>query len=642
MSVSLGKLKGRKTRNSQRLYNLAQQEKLYKKLGISAMPGNKTDKQAGGSGPQNKQNTPKEETNSDDNTLDGEAENADHEVSNSEDGVPEKTEKPSPVKKSKTQKRAHSLSSESDSEREKAATKKKKRKKTSLGGKKSNNSSLSSNVIRADVHRLADGSFPQRGQGVNLNANPLVFPQNLMMSPADSGIINAHMSAYTKFLMDNNMLIGQGNSLGTGGINQNSQLLGPQTGFANQNMQGRPMGGFQAAPSLIPPGQGTNLGGTRGILDDSSLDGNSNADPLDFLPPAGTPASVSFLPQLLQETAPAAPLVAPNVVEEVLLSQHCEAEKEVDQVDDSAVGPEVSEQIMLMVQNFLGRSRKAAKIDELAQEFLRPKNMPFLKSPKIEEEIYLDLSGQAKHFDKNCRCLQGYLSAGMTALMRCIQTLIELEKLHPKITQAGIQAKKALQLMAFTNRDINDRRKDALKVAVNADYLPLLKNAKPPSEDWLLGGSLSESIKQIEDSKKMTEKLMKNKKNNSGGQQEVQQNFQQNQFGPQFGKQKYRNRFNKKDKNQSSQNYTPRPAWNSYQPQQYHQHYQGYQQQGQQDQQQLQLQYQQFLNNAYQTQQQQTNFVPQYQHNQNLGFQQTQYPKNFQQPNQQFHQKKKN
>lgn len=239
--------------------------------------------------------------------------------------------------------------------------------------------------------------------------------------------------------------------------------------------------------------------------------------------------TINFLPQCLQQPAPPAPILAPNVVEEVLLSQACAAEKEVDQDEDNAVGPEVSEQLMSMLKNFLGRSRKAAKIDELEEEFLRPKNLPFLKSPKIEEEIYLDLSGQAKHFDKNCRGLQGYLSAGMTALMRCIQMLIELEKAHPKITQAGLLAKKALQLMAFANREINDRRKDALKVAVNPEYLPLLKHAKPPSEDWLLGGALVDSIKQCEESKKLTEKIMKSRKN-STNQQEPQQGFQQNQF----------------------------------------------------------------------------------------------------------------
>lgn len=409
------------------------------------------------------------------------------------------------------------MSSESDSEREKAVIKKKKKKKALLAAKKLSLSGFQSNSsTEADVHRLADGSLPnrsQQGKRSGGNTDPIILPQNLMCSPSDSGVINAHMSAYTKFLMDNNLLINQGNPLTQGSSVQNQSFqMGPQQSFFGNNAFAPNQGNVLNPSQMFPTNQGTVSGQNKGILDDSSVDGNSNVDPLDFLPPPGTQASVSFMPQAFQEPAPAAPNLQPNVAEEVLLSQHCEAEKEVDQDDDSAVGPEVSEQIMLMVQNFLGRSRKAAKIDDLAQEFLRPKNMPFLKSPKIEDEIYVDLSGQAKHFDKNCRGLQGYLNAGMTALMRCIQTLISLEKPHPKITQAGIQAKKALQLMAFMNRDINDRRKDALKVAVNPDYLPLLKNAKPPSEDWLLGGSLSDLIKQVDDSKKMSEKIMKGEK----------------------------------------------------------------------------------------------------------------------------------
>lgn len=601
------------------------------------MPGNKSDKQGNTSA--NKQPVPKSEVIPEEEDREGEQGEGEHEDSISDaDGQ----EKSPPPKKAKTTKRVHSMSSESDSEREKLVVKKKK--KGALAGKKFNGTTPPSiTLTQADIHRLADGSAPFFQQNTRANDNPIVLPPNMMLTPNDSGLINAHMSAYTKFLLDNNLLINQGNpsssgsGSGNGAISQSSaQINSP---VPNQQNKGQAINqGF----SQILQNQGSSSETNKGILDDSSLDGNSNVDPLDFLPPPGTQASVSFLPQFLQEPAPAAPVAVPNVVEEQLLSKSCEAEKEVDQIDDSAVGPEVSEQIMLMVQNFLGRSRKAAKIDDLALEFLRPKNMPFLKSPKIEEEIYLDLSGQAKHFDKNCRGLQGFLNAGMTALMRCIQTLIELEKLHPKITQAGIQAKKALQLMAFTNRDINDRRKDALKVAVNADYLPLLKNAKPPSEDWLLGGSLGELIKQVDDSKKMSEKLMKNKKPQAGFLQEAQQGFHQNQANNGGGRNKFRNRFNKKDfKNQQNQGFTPRTSWF---PQQQQQVQQPNWYQFQPQQQQLQHQYQQYLNQAYQTQQQQQQ--PAYSQNlhqqQPLGFQQAQYAKNFQQPYQPYSQKKKN
>lgn len=596
------------------------------------MPGNKTDKQTNSS----TLKSPKEETIIEENEEDGEQEKGEQEESSLEDDPKEKSP---PPKKVKTTKRVHSMTSESDSEREKVVVKKKKKKKATLAAKKLGvGSSPANTYTNVDVHRLADGSYPRQQPRRGGDSNPIVLPSNMIFSPADSGIINAHMSAYTKFLMDNNLLIGQGAAWNQ----QNASLPGPQLNFPSNNYQTGNLGNNQPVSKIIQPNTNQGPGGNRGILDDSSIDGNSNVDPVDFLPPPGIQASVSFVPPVLEERAPAGPKLVSNVVEEVLLSQHCEAEKEVDQEDDSAVGPEVSEQIMLMVQNFLGRSRKAAKIDDLAMEFLRPKNMPFLKSPKIEEEIYLDLSGQAKHFDKNCRGMQGYLNAGMTALMRCIQTLIELEKIHPKITQAGIQAKKALQLMAFTNRDINDRRKDALKVAVNQEYLPLLKNAKPPSEDWLLGGSLGELIKQVDDSKKMSEKLMKNKKATSGILQENQQGYQQNQANASGGRNKYRNRFNKK--NQQSHGFTPRTTWNPQQQQQQQfQQTSWYQPQGQQDQ--INNHYQQYLNQAYLTQQQQ----PMYPHNayqqqqqQQLGFHQGQYPKNLQQPHQPYNQKKKN
>lgn len=641
MSVRSGTQKGRNTRNSQRLFNLQQQEILYRKLGISAMPGNKS----GGSN-SHKQVLPKEEETPLEKPSDGEVNEEDPEPSDQDEGGQEKT--PPSSKKTKNGKRTQSMSSDSESEKEKMVPKKKKKKKAALAARKLSNSySPGAFSVTADVHRLGDGSLPHSNLQNRMGASasdPIVLPQSLMFSPTDSGVINAHMSAYTKFLMDNNLLIGQGNMTGLGGPTQGqTPLQRSQQGFGQQNFQPLNQQNLPLSSQIMQQNLASNSAANRGILDDSSLDGNSNADPLDFLPPPGTQASVSFLPQVLQQPAPAAPPIVANIVEEVLLSQHCEAEKEVDQIDDSAVGPEVPEQIMLMVQNFLGRSRKAAKIDDLALEFLRPKNMPFLKSPKIEEEIYLDLTGQAKHFDKNCRALQGYLNAGMTALMRCIQTLIQLEKLHPNITQAGIQAKKALQLMAFTNRDINDRRKDALKVAVNPDYLPLLKNAKPPSEDWLLGGSLGDLIKQVDESKKMSEKIMKNKKPSSGGLQDVHQGFQQNQFVANNGRPKYRNRQNKKDnRNQQNFNFSPRSSWVPHQQQQQQQN-PWYQPQMQQDQ--LQLQYQQLLNQGYQAQQQQQQAAyPHHfaQHQQQLGFQQNQAPKNFQQPYQPFQQKKKN
>lgn len=375
-------------------------------------------------------------------------------------------------------------------------------------------------------------------------------------------------------------------------------------------------------------------------MDDSSLDDVSNMDVQDF--PGQQLASLQQ-----PQKGTVGDILDQNVQgenDDLLLSQSYEAEKEVPQEEDSLVGPEVSNQIMLMVQIFLGRTRKAAKVDDLVLEFLRPKNMPFLKSPKIEEDIFLDLAGPARKFDKNCRELQSFMNAGMTALMRCIQSLIKLEKLHPLITQAGLQAKKALQLMAFTNKEINNRRKDALRTAVNPEYLPLLNHAKPPSEDWLLGGTLNDAIKQCDESKKLAEKLMKNRKGVPQSEDMQQSVPQNNNF--QY-RQRYRNRGAKREhRNYNQSGNTNRNHWVAPaqivqpQPNPPHQNYQWVQQQQQPAYGQQQFWQQHLPQHHYQQQQSQV-YPQQTQVQQNLGFHQAAQRRNYPQQNQGYTQQKR-
>lgn len=199
--------------------------------------------------------------------------------------------------------------------------------------------------------------------------------------------------------------------------------------------------------------------------------------------------------------------------------------------------------------------------------------------------------------------------------------------------------KKALQLLAFSTKEINDRRKDALKSSVNAEYLPVLKHAKPPSDDWLLGGELTESIKKCDDSKKVSEKIMKNRKgqqntNNQDQGQSYQSYNQQDKFKfKNKGKKDYKSYY----KNQQFQN-NQNIGNNGHQPQ-FQQPYSQFQLNTGQQQQQAHLwhQYQQQLQQAQALQAQAYN-------RQNVGFQQQQWRDQQQQHNNQnaYIQKKKN
>lgn len=206
-------------------------------------------------------------------------------------------------------------------------------------------------------------------------------------------------------------------------------------------------------------------------------------------------------------------LSKPPALQQGKFEQECEEEcKVILQEDDEATGPEAPEKLVNMIKNFLGRTKKQANIEDLLLKFPRPKNMPFLKSPKIEADLFPKLAKYIKNFDGGCRLLQQYLNAAITALVSAMAILLRREKLHEELSEAGSLVKNAVKLLAYTNKDINCRRKDALRNTVTAEFLPLLKHNRPSSEDWLLGQNLADSIKELEESKKVSDKILKPKK----------------------------------------------------------------------------------------------------------------------------------
>lgn len=609
MSQSARDSKPRATKNSQRLYNLEEQERLYRDLGVSAMAGK--DKN-----PENTQ---------EDNIEDEESQKESGDEQSPE--LHEETVTGELSKKSRRRSKESQILSDSSSEKGDESEKKQKRKRK-LKAQDGDPSPKSAKIKKLKLQnaggqrRGKKSPAGQRIKGkknqVNISKPAISLPDDLMVSPEDSSVIAAHMNAYTKWLMDNKMLVSQ-QSL--------SQFSQPKVASTEEGQQ---QAGRGNSDTNTNGGEFSHL--TTGNLSqqapimhkglhDLSTDESSNVDGSEM------EGRAPFIPQVpLASLDQANRNQMPQIGEqrEGLLFNACEAEKNVPKDEDSMVGPEVSEQMSLMIKNFFGRSRKSAKIDELLQEFVRPKNMPFSKIPFIEDEVYLDLVMGAKSFDKNCRHLQGYINAAITGLAMSLQQLILTEKLHPIISEAGVRVKKAIQLLAFSTKEINDRRKDALKSSVNQEYLPLLKHAKPPSDDWLLGGELNESIKKCEDSKKLTEKIMKNKKVQQG---QTQQN--QNANSPNY------NQYQDKYKYKSRGRKDNRPYYRNYQQNQgnYQQHNNqnvntGYYHQPNsqtyvqpQQSQLLWQQYQQQLQQAQQAQAAQN----QVQNKQQLGFQQQQW-----------------
>lgn len=622
--------KPRTTKNSQRLYNLEEQEKLYKSLGISAMAnsgntsGEEQEELREEDAPSQNSGSVHEDDSFDERDARAElqgkkAKRRSKESVVDSDNQSDKDPNGTPTGKEKKIKRKRKAKSQ-ELEDSQTKNKQKRLKMEGLAAKGANGK-----PIRKGKKSPLGSKVKGRKSFSDGQTEPIVLPKDLMVSPEDSSVITAHMNAYTKWLMDNNMLVSQqslNNFQGT-----NAQQSVPSTSIPLGSQQGLGAS-MPELTSKVLNQRDLDLGLPRPIHD-ISADESSNMDTSEM---DGTPP---FIPQAPAQQA-AVNVPPQQGSQQGVLFKACEAEKEVAAEDEDPVGPVVSDQMCMMVKNFLGRSRKSAKIDDLLLEFLRPKNMSYLKSPKIEDEIYQDLGGAAKHFDKNCRNLQGYLHSAITALVNSLQPMITIERVHPIISEAGLKVKKAIQLLSFATKELNDRRKDALKSAVNPEYVPLLKHAKPPSDDWLLGGELNESIKKCDDSKKLSDKIMKNRKNqqntdtqsqpsNSVGHYQNQDKFKYKNKGRRDNRSYYRNYPNYQANQQQQQQQIVQPV-QQHQPPVYNQGFG----QHQQPQNHLWHQYQQQLQQAQaaQVQAQQLGFHQQQQQQQQWKGQTNQQPYN--------------
>lgn len=189
------------------------------------------------------------------------------------------------------------------------------------------------------------------------------------------------------------------------------------------------------------------------------------------------------------------------------------------------LGPDANKRIVDMLKNFLERNRKAENIENLVSSLPRPANMPFMQSPKLNKSVYKKISGQSQRFDGKCRKLQEYLNAASSALVSALQVLVENENLKPEISTAGIQVKHALKLLTFANRDLNDRRKDAIRNTINPAYISLLNYDKPPSNEWLLGDDVETDMDECDKVKKQGDRLVKTYQANQSNKPQYPSNF---------------------------------------------------------------------------------------------------------------------
>lgn len=187
-------------------------------------------------------------------------------------------------------------------------------------------------------------------------------------------------------------------------------------------------------------------------------------------------------------------------------------QEEVDKQEaDTEFGPPVHELLVKVVKKFANSTKKQANIEDLMAAYKLPANIPFLQSPRIHHSVYAVTEIRGRDVDKEYRVMQSYTSSGMAALVKALDMVMEKEDDIPEIAMVGHIIADALRIFAFSSRDINMRRKDALKGYVDKKYGKLFAHSREIADDDLMGENVDELMKECEEDKRRQEKLAPHK-----------------------------------------------------------------------------------------------------------------------------------
>lgn len=184
-------------------------------------------------------------------------------------------------------------------------------------------------------------------------------------------------------------------------------------------------------------------------------------------------------------------------------------------------GPPVDSELAKMVNKGLGSvlDHKTEGLKELLNKYERPENCEYLEVPKVAKSIWTsrDTGKEIKDSDKLFQRTQTYLTKGLMPLVQIMHKTINSESEEQE--EIFDLALDSFTLLAHAHKDLSCQRKRLLIPAISSQYKALCGDNKSITATELFGEDLSEQIKKIEETGKITNKLTNKGKSKSNKQE---------------------------------------------------------------------------------------------------------------------------
>nr|CAH7727847.1 unnamed protein product [Callosobruchus chinensis] len=174
------------------------------------------------------------------------------------------------------------------------------------------------------------------------------------------------------------------------------------------------------------------------------------------------------------------------------------AESNDDTIKESGWGPDVHQAIASRWCKFLQHGVESKDIDDFAKKYLVPKNIPYLKPPKMNPEFKEILRLQPRSEDKFMVHIQFKMGVGLSAIADAVDKLLMNEvsadnfktTVLPLIADAG-------KIMCGAYNAMSVNRKYYIENKLEKPFKQAIRESIP--DEYICGSAIGLTIKQIQD-----------------------------------------------------------------------------------------------------------------------------------------------
>ena len=168
---------------------------------------------------------------------------------------------------------------------------------------------------------------------------------------------------------------------------------------------------------------------------------------------------------------------------------------------EDKTGQPVNDALAAIVTSLLKERLADEKLQDKLKKYLRPANVEFLKTPRVNPLIWGQISAGTRAGDAKSQKIQHVLIGAVSAIVRATEYVLNKGGDQDLLTMLT----DSVAFMLQCNHDHNHSRRLAMKKDLHKDFAALC-NVHMPSGDYLFG-DLSKATKEITDANKLAKRV---------------------------------------------------------------------------------------------------------------------------------------